>query len=90
MCVCVCVCVCVCTWTHALRAHKELSTVFSILVHGKYSENVYCFQQHDYYYCYSVTGAYICIGLHHLITKLLREGAILTQGPETKDVTEVQ
>lgn len=81
---------CVCTWTHALRACKELSTVFSIPVRGKYSENVYCFQQRDYYYCYSVTRAYNCTGLHPLITKLLREGAILTQGPETKGVTEVQ
>ena len=79
---------CVCMQTYRLRACNVLSTV--LWVHGKHSESVYAFNQHDCYYCYSVARAPICIGLHHLITKLLRKGAILTHSPENEDVTEVQ
>ena len=72
--------------TYTLRACNVLSTV--LWVHGKHSESMLSTAR--LLYCYCLTRAPICIGLHHVITKLLRKGAILPHSPEDEDVTEVQ
>lgn len=69
-------------WTHTLRAHRVLSTVFGYLALRKSLVHVHC-------HCDSVVCPYIHTGLHHLMSKLLRRAA-LTQCPETEDLTEAQ